>query len=288
MINLDKEYFDYPYYFFLRNKGNKLHLYYNVSETLTEARKKDEMMEFDKDEAEIVKKHIQGILKNKKLKNKKEVENELKKVKTKKKFDKDEMNELVDEDGTFLNSRIPNLNMALHPRKTMDQTVVATRMTNNPVTRGYRVYYGENITGEPANLKEVDYSEAYGYEETKEMDGKETYNYLVKHMGMDEKEAWERTEQFGKDPSGKRDSKSPYKNKKNFVGKLTLAEIQKNKMRDMLEDILAKRSTDEADVMKKDNKVGKILMKNIQSIKKLAEKEGIDINHLIKILKQGE
>jgi hypothetical protein len=40
--------------------------------------------------------------------------------------------------------------------------------------------------------------------------------------------------------------------------------------------------------MKKDNKVGKILMKNIQSIKKLAEKEGIDINHLIKILKQGE
>jgi hypothetical protein len=59
-------------------------------------------------------------------------------------------------------------------------------------------------------------------------------------------------------------------------------------MRDMLEDILAKRSTDEADVMKKDNKVGKILMKNIQSIKKLAEKEGIDINHLIKILKQGE
>ena len=69
MINLDKEYFDYPYYFFLRNKGNKLHLYYNVSETLTEARKKDEMMEFDKDEAEIVKKHIQGILKNKKLNN---------------------------------------------------------------------------------------------------------------------------------------------------------------------------------------------------------------------------
>ena len=188
MINLDKEYFEHPYYFFLRDKGKKLHLYYNVTETLAEARKKDEMMEFDKEEAEIVKKHIQKILKNKKLKNKKEVASELKKIKV----NKDEMNELVDEDGTFLNSRIPNLNMALHPRKTMDQTVVATRMTNNPVTRGYRVYYGENITGEPANLKEVDYSEAYGYEETKEMDGKETYNYLVKHMGMDPKEAWEK------------------------------------------------------------------------------------------------
>ena len=79
-----------------------------------------------------------------------------------------------------------------------------------------------------------------------------------------------------------------FRNKKNFVGKLTLAEIQKNKMRDMLEDILAKRNTDEADVMGKENKVSKILKKNIQSIKKLAEKEGIDISHLIKILKQGE
>ena len=58
MINFDKEYFEHPYYFFLRDKGKKIHLYYNVTNTLSEARKEDEMIEFDKKEADIVKKQI--------------------------------------------------------------------------------------------------------------------------------------------------------------------------------------------------------------------------------------
>ena len=36
------------------------------------------------------------------------------------------------------------LDLGMHPRKTMDQTVVMARTTNDPVTRGYRVYYGES------------------------------------------------------------------------------------------------------------------------------------------------
>jgi hypothetical protein len=39
MIEFDKEYFNKPYYFFLKDKGNKISLYYSVSDTLTEAKK---------------------------------------------------------------------------------------------------------------------------------------------------------------------------------------------------------------------------------------------------------
>ena len=65
----------------------------------------------------------------------------------------------------------------------------------------------------------------------------------------------------------------------------------------MVEDILTKKSKSNSDVVKKSSKdsdvikdkgISKILLKNIQSIKKIAEKEGISINMLIKALKSIE
>ncbi len=57
-------------------------------------------------------------------------------------------------------------------------------------------------------------------------------------------------------------------------------------MRKMLEDILSKKSSsDDADVIKKDHPISKILKNNLDAIKKIAEKEGISINQLIKMLK---
>ena len=47
MIELNKEYFEKPYYFFLKDKGNKVGIYYSVSETLSESRKEDEFIEVD-------------------------------------------------------------------------------------------------------------------------------------------------------------------------------------------------------------------------------------------------
>ena len=179
----------------------------------------------------------------------------------------------------------------MHPRKTTDQQVVANRMTNNPVTRGYRVYYGESIENDETPIKEVDYSEAYGYEETKEMDGKETYNYLIKKLNMNPEEAWDRTKQFGKDPSGNKDNNSEYKDDKNFVSRLTLSEIQKNKMKKMIEELILKKKGKNQELQSKsieDSKINKILIKNLQTIKKVAEKEGISTTELIKLLRQGE
>jgi hypothetical protein len=172
----------------------------------------------------------------------------------------------------------------MHSDTTTDQRVITSRQPGNPLARGYRTFYGESKEEEPV-VNEIDYSEAFGYKETKNLDGKKTYKTLVKKMGMEPEEAKNRTKEFGKDPSGKRDSKSRFKNKKGFVGKLTLSEMEKLEMKKMLEDILSKRNSDDADVIKKENPTSKILKKNLDSIKRMAEREGISVNQLIKMLR---
>jgi mannosyltransferase OCH1-like enzyme len=69
-----------------------------------------------------------------------------------------------------------------------------------------------------------------------------------------------------------------------------LEEIKKQKMMKMVEDILTKKGNDH-EIMEKGNEtsgLNKIISKNLESIKKLAKKEGISISKLINILKQGE
>jgi hypothetical protein len=194
---------------------------------------------------------------------------------------KTEIEEFVDEDGTMLTSRIPYINTALSPRKTMDQTVPMARTTNDPVTRGYRVYYGESEEKGNEMINEVDYSEAFGYAETENMDYDNTVKTLAK-MGVENPE--ERAQEFGKLPKQK---KHDGKLKQRLSEKDTIEEQQKQQMTKMVEDILTKKSKDDSGVIK-NNGISKILMKNLQSIKKIAEKEGISINMLIKSLKSNE
>jgi len=266
MIATDNEFYSPPYYFLLRDKGSKYSLYFSVEGNLTEARKKDEVIHFEKSKGEKVKKHLKKISNEKKIKDTKTL--------------KTDLEELVNDDGAMSNSAIPILDPKLHPRKTMDQTVAAARITNDPISRGYRTYYGES------EMKEIDMSGAFGYEETENMDGPETYEYLIKNMGMEPDDAKERTKQQGKDPSGKKDKKSVYYKDKNFITRATLSEIQKQKAIKMVEYLLTKKSSsDDADVNKKELDASKILKRNINSLKKQAEKEGLSISELIKLLK---
>lgn len=283
MIEFNKEYFIRPYYFFLTEKSDRISLYYNISNTLTESRKNDDKMDFDKKDTSKVKKGVSNIIKGKKAKTKQQI---------KKYFDlyskekeKTELDELIDSDGTLTHSSIPILDMGLSPKKTTDQTVVMARMTNNPVTRGYRKYYGESEEEEPV-VNEVDYSDAFGYDETKDMDGKSTFKHLVNKMGLDPEEAVDRTKQFGKDPHGKRTKKAPksIRNKKNFIDRMTLSEIERAKMIKMVEDILAKKK-ENSELNEKGSKVSKVIKKNIEALKKMAEKDGISVQSLIKMLK---
>jgi DNA-binding transcriptional regulator YhcF (GntR family) len=166
----------------------------------------------------------------------------------------------------------------------MDQTVAAARITNDPIARGYRTYYGESVD----EVKEEDMSGAFGYEETKDMDGRETFEYFRDELKMDEPDAWDRTIEQGKDPSGKKDKNSQYKNDKNFVTRATLSEIQKQKAIKMVEDLLMKnKNSDNSEVGKKkknEEEVPFFLKKNIKSLVKQMEKQGYSKKDLIKML----
>lgn len=277
MIEIDKEFYSKPYYFFLKEKANDFNLYFSIEKTLTEARKKDVMVKVPKDKVEMVKKYIKSLTSKKTDKSTKEVEGEI--------------DELVNSDGSMSNSKIPILDPHLHPKKTMDQTVSAARITNDPIARGYRTYYGESVE----KVSEEDMSGAFGFEETKELDGKETFEYFRDELEMDEKEAWERTEEQGKDPSGKKDAKSPYKKDKNFVTRATLSEIQRQKMLKMVEDILMKqKNSNKSDVVKKQEsseseeeqkEIPKMIKKNLDSLLKQMQKQGLSKKDLIKLLK---
>ena len=271
MITIDTEFYSSPYYFLLREKENKYSLYFSVEETLTEARKKDEVIHFSKEKGEKVKKHLKKIAKEKKHKSTKTL--------------KTDLEELVNLDGAMSNSTIPILDPKLHPKKTMDQTVAASRITNDPISRGYRSYYGESVEEE---ISEIDLSGAFGYEETKDMDGEETFDYYKDELDLDSEEAKDRTAQQGKDWTGEKDKKSEYYDDPNFISRETLSEIQRQKAIKVVEDILmGKKGDNNSDIRKKESetKIPSILRKNLESLKKQAERQGVTIDELIKFLK---
>jgi len=376
MLKFNKEYYNHPYYFSIKESGDKFYVLYSTNNTMSEAKKGESKIQFDKKDLSKVDEYFKSLFKGKKTKKNIEITKDLKKLKSNK---KQEVDEFIDDDGTLSTSKVPIINNRLAPKKTLDQTVISVMQTNNPVTRGYRVYYGENtnksekvikelstaetellgniprkkseilsrvessdflsdLDKEKLNfviknlstvdlpyeiflglkkkiikvdkkiiklsdniinfladlvgkkdLTEINYSDAFGYEETKDMDGKKTFKYLRDKLGMEPIEAAQRTKEFGKDYTGERKKNVPkkIKNNPNFIDKLTLSEIERQKMIKMVEDILSKKK-DDGEIYEKENKVSKILIKNLQSIKKIAEKEGISMSQLIKILKTNE
>lgn len=284
MIEYNKEYFSNNYYFLLKEGYDKISLFYSVADTLTESRKKDKKIVLKKKNEESIKNAVEELLKTKKKLTQKQIESKFKKIDT-----EGEIDELVDDEGVMLGSTIPVLNYRLTPRKTMDQTIAMSRVTNDPVTRGYRVYWGESEDEQDNIVSEVDYSDAFGYEETMDMDFEDTIETL-EDMGVDNAE--ERAEEMGKDPKLEKKKVKGSFIRQRLVEKGALDEKQKQEMVKMVEDIITKKSKGESDVIKKDNDTNKsissFLKKNLKSIKKLAEKEGISLNQLIKILKYDE
>ena len=84
---------------------------------------------------------------------------------------------------------------------------------------------------------------------------------------------------MGKDP--KMDKKSKFKDDKNFVNRGVIAEKD---IDDVKEEIITKKSND-GEISEKSKKSSKAISRNVIALKKQAEKEGISINDLIKMLK---
>lgn len=204
---------------------------------------------------------------------------------TKKDDSKEEIEELVDFDGTMNNSKIP----ILDPRttapglSTMDKRVAAGHQTQDPLMRGYRVYYGESV------VREEDMADAFGYDETKYMDADETIDYFVDELEFDQRDAEDRAAEMGKDPD--LDDTSKFKKLKNFVmkGRLTEKErvFTKEDIQKMAEELILKKS-DDKELTKKElnnDSVSPIIKRNIKALKNMASADGISLPQLIKMLK---
>ena len=196
---------------------------------------------------------------------------------------KEEIDELIDYDGTMNNSKIPILDpMTTAPGlSTMDKRVASGHQTQDPLTRGYRVYYGESV------VREEDMEDAFGYDETKFMDAKETIEYFVDELDFSERDAEDRASEMGKDPE--LDDTSKFKKFKNFVMKGRLVEKErsftKEDVQKMAEEILIQKSDDLGITSKDDEDVSPIIKRNIKALKNMADAEGISIPKLIKMFK---
>jgi hypothetical protein len=197
---------------------------------------------------------------------------------------KGEIDELIDADGSFSNSAYPILDQGQHTQWTQDMRASLARMASGGFPFKARIYFGESDNEEQV-LDEEDFSDAYGYEEIEDKNVKTFRGCIKVFKKLDIEDPFERYERcmsFGFDPDLDDD------------GKQRIVELRKDKMRKMLDELLMDKKSKDTDIIDDeednddDSVIGKILMKNLESIKKLAEKEGISLNKLIKHLKQSE
>ena len=178
-----------------------------------------------------------------------------------------EMEEIVNSDGVMKGSSVPILDPRLHPRKTMDQTVVATTQPGNWLARTYqggRTYYYES------EVKEEDMSGAFGYEETKDLPPKQTVKVLKK-MGVDN--PIERAKEFGKDPKMSQEKKKKGSEMRiRLQEKEAIEKLQKERMSKMVEDMIFGDKSKKSDIRKKKSKDNEFTRAYDDLIKKLEKK----------------
>jgi len=265
MISYGREYFSNNLYFYLKNRGENIDVYYSVNNTISEARSNDEVISVPVTEEKTLFRLVEKVMKGKKKFKKDDIKKLISKLGKDK---KEEIDELIDYDGSILNSKIPIHDPKMSPTKTMDQTVSSTRQPGNPFLRGYRVYYGESV------MREEDLTGAFGYDVV----SGDTYEDCVHKMTqMEVENPEERCQAFGKSP--KLDEKGQER-----LTEKEVKELQRKKMIGMLEDLLVKKSSDK-DINSKESKASSVLLKNLKSVKKMADKEGLSTTDLIKLLR---
>jgi hypothetical protein len=153
-----------------------------------------------------------------------------------------EVNELVDFDGTMQSSKIPvgtELNKTISPKKTTDDTIKMANQSLSMMGTGggsgtyFRRYYGESI-------EEADLSKTLGFDETQDMDAKETIEYFEDEHDMDGVEAEERAESMGKTQNldKKSDDDETYQR---LTERQRLNKLSEIKAREMIEVILSNK-----------------------------------------------
>jgi hypothetical protein len=293
MIKLNEEYFNSPYYFFCKDKGNKIAIYFSVSNTISESRKNDEVIVVDKEIFKDIQKIISNILNSGKKLSKQYIHKLLSSKSKSNNKSNGEIDELVNPDGSIIGSNIPILNQRNLAKKTMDQTVKMARSNQFPYFRWYWNESKENNSDKL--LDEVDQSETFGFEETEYVSTYDKADEIFKdELGVeDDIERDERVKRLGFDRNLDKQLRNEKKRGKckNCFTKRRLSEFVKQNVDEM---IFSKKSKEKEFVKKnklddsENSVMSRLLIRNIEAIKRLAEKENIKIEKLIKHLKQGE
>ena len=293
MIKLNEEYFNSPYYFFCKDKGNKIAIYFSVSNTISESRKNDEVIVVDKEIFKDIQKIISNILNSGKKLSKQYIHKLLSSKSKSNNKSNGEIGELVNPDGSIIGSNIPILNQRNLAKKTMDQTVKMARSNQFPYFRWYWNESKENNSDKL--LDEVDQSETFGFEETEYVSTYDKADKIFKdELGVeDDMEREERVKRLGFDRNLDKQLRNEKKRGKckNCFTKRRLSEFVKQNVDEMIfskkdkeKEFVKKNKLDDSE----NSVMSRLLIRNIEAIKRLAEKENIKIEKLIKHLKQGE
>jgi hypothetical protein len=195
-----------------------------------------------------------------------------------------EVKELVDDDGTWLSNSTPILDPASSGMKDnpsiSDKIVQQARMPRDPLLRGWYGYYGES------EIKEENMEDAFGFEDTKFMDYEETVKHYQKELGLDKDSAIERAVQQGKKPNLHKKTPKKISKKKNYIDRLILKEKDIDESENLGEDILIDKDENQNGELNDSlSKVSPILLRNINSLKKMAKSQGLSTKELINLFR---
>ena len=185
----------------------------------------------------------------------------------------EELEELVDYDGSMMNSKIPlGINKSNKiSRSTSDDMVKTAHQKGNGFGYYYKRYWGEAYLGG-------------GLGDNEELDSEvETTNecmeYFMGNYGLSREKAVTKCENYGYNTNVSQEKAENDERKR-------LVELSNKKMKDMMEVILSKKNDDEVikrgvDVELHDRKDYPILDKMGSKFKKACDAEGIDPNEIL-------
>lgn len=176
----------------------------------------------------------------------------------------EEIDELVDYDGSIMSSKIPpgtTDNKTMSSKKTTDDVVAATRQSGTWSGAGhyFKRYWGESVE----EIGEADKTSILGVEETDQLSFDDAVEYYEEDLEMGKDEAFERVEKERGPKSLEKDKVDGAFTRQRITEKERLKKIAEERAKDMIEVILSKNSPsgelakDTPDIM--DGKLRKVI-----------------------------
>ena len=189
----------------------------------------------------------------------------------------EELEELVDYDGSIVGSKIPlgweNVK-TMSATKTMDATIPSSRQSgqNGLYSNALRRFWGESVE----EVSEHDMTDVLGYDDTIHMDAGETIEYFKNEHDMEEDEAEDRAESMGKTTS---------LDKKSDDGESFQRLVEDDDVLNMLEIILSKKDKDVGVQGNDGPELPHYIDKKLRLIQKYARNNNVNMNSIVNKLK---